>query len=309
MYQIPNEENLILFEYNNLYFRSHNNIFLKKNEIKDNNSFFSFQKELFFPKNLNGLVIGKNKSNIEQLKKQIKAKIQFFDGDPNSKILIQATTKEIFEESEKIVQEYLDSILKKSSFTHFIAIPCISDQNFIEICKNYLKNLPIGLKFDAYDNLNRLHFTLITLRLFNKEQIDKTCKILKNTVESFNWINEKNFEMNGINYFGENIEGPNVYYIEPKNNLIIKNLIEFQNILKENLLKENIDIYEVNKIFHITLFRKFWIKNFESININELKKTFNFEFPSIPLNSITLLKRKSYKEGTFYEILENYKIK
>lgn len=308
MFACPEEPDYVIYTVDGISFRSHKASLAGADQgfVEETND-YKFTATINVPDNLVQRVVGKGKANIKNLRRSTKTKIIIREGDSCHHLIISAPTKEILNDAVTQVQEHVDSIAQNGSFTHFICIPCVTDQAFVDGCKSFLKlfHNSCALNADAFDNLNRLHLTLLTLALNDEDSINKASQIMSEVVKEYDWTEDKEMEISGINVFGNGEDGPRLFYAQPRGNDATLRLRELQQVLATELRQKGIQVIEVNDIFHITLLRKSWTLGSMWGNPTQLETAAEFRLPAAPLKEVALCRRYLWEKGKFYFVHEH----
>ena len=312
MYQVPGEQEYGLCSIEGMNFRVHQNLISGTGpELIDETEGSKYKSMIEFPTALYGIIIGKKKSHIMELRSKTKTKIFAMEGEGTSFLRIEAPTQELLDNATQICQEYVTSKIESQPFTHFIAVPCISSVSFVNSARDFLKfiNTSCHLNAEAYDNLYRLHLTLLTLRLLDEDQIQLAKEITERVIENFDWTCDHSLKIAGVNSFGSQSEGVRLYFAQPAGTETVAMLKDLQKELGDALEAEKIDIVERSEVFHITLLRNSWIKSGDFSTPKQLEKASEFPMNSAPCSAITLCKRYLWKKENYYYVITSHELK
>jgi 2'-5' RNA ligase len=247
-------------------------------------------------------VLGKSRANVKLLRRSTKARIIVIEGTGRIYLQVSAESQEKLDSAIARVRAHVESIRQEEPFTHFVAVPCDTDRAFVAGCRRFLDfaQSSTPLLHDAYDNLHRLHITLMTLRLPDEGAAQKAATVVAQTVGQFNWDRARAADVAGINTFtGE--DGPRLFYAQLSGTDEKVLLGELQQTLAYDLRGAGFEVIEVIDIFHITILRRAWAVSGMWGNPAVLEAAAEFALSPAPLVHVALCKRWSWKPGEFYE--------
>lgn len=303
MFACPGEPDFVLYDVNGMTFRSTQTALAGTDQgFVEESADSSYQASIDVPTNLAERVFGKKKANIQSLRRSTGTRINITEGTNVIHLIISASSKEKLDAAVQQVQSHVDSIKDDESFTHFVAVPCVSDPAFIDGVRRFLNmiNSSCPLKSIAFDNLNRLHLTLLTLRLTTQEMVAKASDIICKAVRDFPWGADKSLEISGLNTFDGGEDGPRLFYAQTRGSDSKVLLKELQETIATALRQNQINIVEVVDIFHITVLRRTWVFSGNWGGHNQLEMAAEFQLPPAPLSEIALCQRYDYQNGQFY---------
>lgn len=260
---------------------------------------------IVFPNVLMEKVFGKDKKVISQMINKFKCKIDLSEENEEVYVKISSDFKKNINSVKNEIHKMINSAYKGIQWNYFIAINCSTDRDFNNGITKYLNmmNNESQLQELAYDNVYRLHITLMELILSNDYEIEKVGEILRKTVSEFNWNEADNFEVTGIKTFSDNDGKPRIYYGEPKESSTMDLLRKLQNKLQKNLRENGIYVYDVSHVFHITVCRNTWFVDRGSWgNSRQLEKASRFSLPNAPIQTVTLCKRYVWKPKNYWYV-------
>lgn len=247
-------------------------------------------------------VFGEGKVKVNQLITKFKCEINVTE--ENNEVFVRVSgSKQAVGRASNEIHKLITSAYKGIQWNYFIAANCSTDENFNKGIEKYLKMVSNESKLDdlAFDNIYRLHITLMELILSNDYEIEKVGKIMKSTVSEFNWNLGNSFEVTGIKTFNDGSGKPRIFYGEPENSDEMKLLHKLQHCLEKNLKNEGIYIHDVSSVFHITVCRNTWfIKRNSWGSSSQLAKSASFKLPNAPIKTITLCKRYVWKPKNYW---------
>ncbi|KAH0787149.1 KH domain containing protein [Histomonas meleagridis] len=263
-----------------------------------------FTNVIEFPRVFSDKVLGENNSNIKDIQSKTGCSITVEQDESQVYLKLSCLIQYKVFSATKQIDQLLQKSRKGIEWNYFIAVNCSTDPNFNKGIKKYLDmmNSTAQLEELAYDNIYRLHVTLMELVLSNDKEIEKVGNILKKTVSEFNWRGGDHFDVTGIKTFADfKTPYPRIYYGEPKKCDTMEILRFLQNELAKNMKKEHIYIHDVTNEFHITVCRNTWFKVRNSWGTPEqLRKAESFPLPPAPIKTITLCKRYVWKPKHYW---------
>jgi 2'-5' RNA ligase len=309
MYECPGEPEFILYDFNGMTFRSCRAAFAGADrgfveEMPAN----SFVGSVEFPSDLLSRILGKKKGSLQNLRRATKTRIVVNEGTGTSHLVVSAESQEKLDNAITQVRSHIDSIRKQQPFTHFVAVPCVSDPSFVEGVRGFLQlaNRTTPLSNDAFDNLTRLHITLVTLRIDDDAAANRASQVIKQTVEQFDWTKGRELEISGINTFTSDEGDPRLYFAQLRGTDAKELLRELQANLAADLRSKGFDVVEVTDVFHITILRRSWAGSGPWGSREMLETAAEFRLPPAPLQSVTLCRRFVWKPGQFYYTYGNH---
>ena len=301
MYECPGDSNYILVSVDGMTFRTNKCVYGDINFVNESNE--EFLEVVDVPSIISSKVFGKKRSNIQAIKNSTQCKITISESNGKSHVLISSFNKENVENAKMQVEKLVENAIGEEKFTHFIAVECCSNEGFKNDAKKFLQFVgsSVFVKSNAFDNLNRLHMTLALLNLKDDDEVKRAGLIINKVISGFKWKEDDKMEISGINTFN-NINGPRVFYAQPKGSDAILSLKKLQKLLVSNLIKNDIDVVETTNIFHITILKKKWMdpQNWGN-SPGQLKQAFEFKMKPAPLKTIALCERLNHEEGKFYK--------
>lgn len=301
MYECPGDSDYILVSVDGMTFRTNKNAYEDINFVSENDK--EFLEVVDVPNAISAKVFGKKRANIQTIKKSTQCKIIINEGHGKSHVLISSFSKENVQSAKIQVEKLMENVISSDKFTHFIALECVSNEGFKNDVRKFLQLVgsSVMVKNDAYDNLNRLHLTLALLDLHDDSEIQKASRIIQRVISKFKWNNDDKLEICGINTFNT-IDGPRIFYAQPKGSDAVLSLKKLQKIMVDELVNNNITVIETTNIFHITVLRKNWMEpqNWGK-SPGQMKQAFEFKMKPAPLKTITLCERLSHEEGKYYK--------
>ena len=250
-------------------------------------------------------VLGENNSNIKNIQSVTGCSITVRRDESQVYLDLSSSAEYKLKRASNQIYLLINKSKKGIEWNYFIAVNCSTDPKFNEGINNYLNlmNKASPLKELAYDNVYRLHITLMELVLTNDAEIEKVGNILKRTVSTFNWTGGDHFEVTGIKTFADfKTPNPRIYYGEPKEGQTMEILRDLQNKLASDLKKEHIFIHQVTGVFHITVCRNTWFEKDIWGTPNQLEQAASFPMPPAPIQSITLCKRYVWKPKHYWYV-------
>ncbi|KAK8841124.1 activating signal cointegrator 1 complex subunit [Tritrichomonas musculus] len=303
MFACPGEPDFVLYNVNGMTFRATEAALAGTDQgFVEESAENSYQSSIDVPSSLAERVFGKKKANIQSLRKSTGTRISITEGTNVVHLIISASSKEKLDAAVQQVQSHVDSIKADESFTHFVAVPCTSDPSFTDGIRRFLTmtNSSSPLQPIAFDNLHRLHITLLTLRLTSQEMVQKAGLIICKTVKDFDWNGDKSIEISGLNVFDGGEDGPRLFYAQPRGSDTKIMLKALQESIATALRQNNIPIVEVIDIFHITVLRRNWVISGNWGGQNQLEMAAEFQLPPAPVKQIALCQRYDWQTGQFY---------
>ncbi|OHT05295.1 KH domain containing protein [Tritrichomonas foetus] len=303
MFACPGEPDFVLYSCNGMTFRSTQSALAGSDQgFVEESAENSFQASIDVPTSIAEKVFGRKKANIQSLRRSTGTRINITEGTNIIHLIISTSSKEKLDNAVQQVQSHVDSIKADESFTHFVAVPCVSDPAFSDGVRRFLNliNTSCPLRPIAFDNLKRLHFTLLTLRLTSPELVEKAGKIICQTVKGFEWTGDKSIEISGLNVFDGGEDGPRLFYAQPRGTdtkILIKLL---QEAMAAALRQGGIDVVEVIDVLHITVLRRTWVVSGNWGGHNQLEMAAEFQLPPAPVGEIALCQRYEWETGQFY---------
>lgn len=215
-------------------------------------------------------------------------------------------------------------------YTHFISIPlctpALKDKIFallLDIKENSLTNINID---ELAVDLDKLHITLIMLKLSDSNKIRQCIEILqKNENAIQDILCDNQLEIKGLNYFGKNVNNPNelqarVLYANFENNKCLLSVMKVVDFLTKKFIKEKLiaekdlssikyvsekDCYEHSQL-HLTIL-KGKEKHFDASKI--LKNYGGMNLGFIKADRVELSAKKESEDSGYYRNLYRIKMK
>ena len=311
MFACPGEPDFVLYSCSGMTFRSTQSALAGADqgfvEESDENSFVT---SIDFPLSIAQQVLGRKRANIQSLRKSTGAKISVTEGTSTVHLIITATSQDQLDKAAQQVRAHIDSIKQDQSFTHFVAIPCVEDKAFVDGIRRFinLTNTSCPLRPIAFDNLNRLHMTLLTLRLTTQDEVEKAARIINKAVKDFNWNADNALEISGLNVFDGGEDGPRLYYAQPRGSETKAQIKELQEVIASQLREAGVNVFEVINILHITVLRRNWVISGNWGGQNQLEMAAEFQLPPAPVYEVSLCQRYDWSDGQFYIKCSNQKL-
>ena len=256
------------------------------------------------PVELGWKILGRQNANIKMLRKQTQTKIFTMESETTFTITIQSDSQEKVDKAKVQVEGYVESVRKDQPFTHFVAIPVVCDKLFVQGdggMRGFLNRVQqfCQLSSRAWSNLNRLHFTLLTLHM-EEEDCERVQKIIDDVVAHFEWQGDTEIEIAGINTFGKGKDGPRLYYAQPRGTQTYVEMKRLQEALAIAIRENGVRITEVVDKFHITLLRKSWVVQGMWAGTGMLELAAEYRPPPAPLDGVSLCRRYVWKPDEFW---------
>ena len=305
MFACPGESDVVIYECNGMMFRSSQAALAGADHgFQEEAPPAAFTGTVKAPLPLATKILGKKKANIQMLRRQTKTRITTSEEGSFFHLMITADTQERLDSAIEQVQAFVDMVASEQPFTHFVAIPCVSDKLFVDGdggIRGFLNrvNASCRLGNEAWENLNRLHFTLLTLRL-DENDCERVQKLIDGVVADFDWREDLEVEIAGINVFGGGEEGPRLFYAQPRGGEVVMEMKRLQEALAVALRANKVQVVEVVDVLHITLVRKSWCIGGVWAGEEMMVMAAEFQPPSAPLDGVCLCRRYVWKPESFY---------
>lgn len=305
MFACPGEDDVVIYECNGMMFRSSQAAMAGADHgFREEPAPASFTGSVQAPATLAAKIEGKKKSNIQMLRRQTKTKITTQEDGPFYNLIVTADTQERLDNAIQQIQALVDSVANERPFSHFVAIPCVSDKLFVDGeggMRGFLNrvNQSCNLSSQAWENLNRLHFTLLTLRL-EEEECAGVQKIIDQVVSEFEWREELEIEIAGINVFNDGEHSARLFYAQPRACDALVEMRRLQEALAVALRAKQVQIVDVVDVFHITLIRRSWCIGGVWAGEGMMVMAAEFQPPPAPLDGVCLCRRSVWKRDSFY---------
>lgn len=305
MFACPGESDKVLYTCDGMNFRSSQPAYSGADQgFQEERGPEELSVTIPVPEQLAGKVIGKGKANIQMLRAQTKCKISIVKSIGYSNLLVVSNSQEKLDAAVQQINAFIDTIKTDSDPTHFVAIPCVSDKLFVHGdggIRGWLSrvNSICPLSNSAWDNLNRLHFTLLMLRL-EESDCERVQGIINDVVAHFDWHADTEVEIVGFNSFGNDKDGPRLFYAQPRYGAEIEHIKKLRDALAVELRAQKVDVCTVVDEFHITVLRRNWTTGGVWAGQSMLELAAEFGAPNAPLDGVSLCRRFIWKPGEFY---------
>lgn len=263
MFSCPSEEDVVLHECDGMMFRTPRALMCGDGyRFEEENT---GQPEITvcvpFPTGLAAKVMGPKKANILMLRKQTKVKITARTSETTGEVVVVGDTQEKVDAATERVRQFIDTICNEQPFTHFVAIPCVGDTRFVNAgngVRGFVDRVGslCRLSDDAWDNLSRLHLTLMTVRL-NEADCPRVQKLIEEAVSEFNWTGPARLDMTGVGILtGADESGPRVFYARPRSSETKEMIEQLRDAIAEKLRGAKVEVIEVVNRLHVTILRR-----------------------------------------------------
>jgi hypothetical protein len=254
------------------------------------------------PSALAARVLGKGRAHLKALRAATKTKIVAVDGDSCVHLQVFADTQAQLDAAVAAVARHAGAVAAAEPLTHLIAVPAVADRAFVDAVRRFLDlagaSSPLGRA--AFENLARLHVTLLTLRLRAPEEVRRAGAALRAAVAQFDWRAEREAEIAGINTMQGDDGRPRLFYAQLRGTAARALLVALQRALAAALCDAGLDVVDVPDPLHITVARRAWATGGLWAPPALVERAMQFRLPPAPLTEVVLCKRFP-GPGQFYE--------
>eukprot|EP01064_Diplonema_japonicum_P018375 TRINITY_DN27060_c0_g1_i1.p1 TRINITY_DN27060_c0_g1~~TRINITY_DN27060_c0_g1_i1.p1 ORF type:complete len:414 (+),score=104.24 TRINITY_DN27060_c0_g1_i1:44-1243(+) len=218
-------------------------------------------------------IIGSKAATLQQLEKDTGASIKV----PKTKkeeadgVVVRGLNEQAVVDCKHRIDYIVEKSREKLPFTHFVGIPLDMGSlvprvdKLLKTIKENFCNEKTRLHHSVVQRPEKLHLTLLVLRLHNDEDIKKAAQVLKEAEADITRIfnSEDRISVKGINCMNDDTSTVNVAYLEVVKDVVQQKILELLEALSQRYILAGLctsrDI-EGNRLLHATILNSKWRK-------------------------------------------------
>ncbi|XP_059612877.1 activating signal cointegrator 1 complex subunit 1-like [Phlebotomus argentipes] len=266
----------------------------------------TFSMSFYVPRESLEKIFGKEGVKRKRLETTTRTQITVSLSDPQEPIVVTSGREEYAEEARKQIEELVASSRRNAAVTHFVSIPCCSEdvkQAFDQFKRAVLAGPPVdGLTEKMFQNPLKLHLTLTVMVLMNEDEVTKARELLHGEQDAIQAIlvdfgGKAEITIQGVDIMNSNPERTRVVYAKIQSEALQKIANHVEAVFGEKKLGKT-KSPSPNVKLHMTLINSRYRKTFNASRILDEFK--DFPFGSIQLTEIHLSDRASFDDKGYY---------